>query len=437
MAVVPLAIAERTRLKPGWNLFTPEQDVELGRQVAADAEQKLPMLRDRRVDDYLNRLGLRLASKAPGADYPYQFKAVNDASINAFALPGGFLYINRGTIEAADTEAQLAGVIGHEIGHVALRHGTNQASKSYALQAPLAVLGGVVGSNSIGGVLAQIGGGFVVNSVLLKYSRDDERQADILGVQMLYDSGYDPRAMAQFFEKLESRGGSDFFSSHPNPENRMQNISAEIQKIGGRRDNFAGSGDFEQIKRYVASMPAPRGGTASQPARQNGGGERPRAPRAGSRTYENDDLRLQYPSEWQIYERSGGFTIAPSGGLVDSNEGSALAYGVMMAISDTRSDRRYRMGLEEATDRLIDQLQDANPSMRVTRDPARIRVANEAGMSTTLSNASPLGGRETDWVVTVLRPEGLVYFVFVAPEREYGQFQRAYEQILSSLRFRN
>ncbi len=126
--LVPAVLAERTQLKPGWNIFSAQQDVEIGREVSKDAERQLPILNDRRVDSYLNKLGQRLAAKAPGERYPYQFKAVNDSSINAFALPGGFLYVNRGVIEAADNEAQLAGVMGHEIGHVALRHGTNQAS---------------------------------------------------------------------------------------------------------------------------------------------------------------------------------------------------------------------------------------------------------------------------------------------------------------------
>ena len=146
------------------------------------------MLNNRRVDDYLNRLGKKLAAVAPGEKYPYQFKCVNDASINAFALPGGFLYINRGTIEAADNEAELAGVIGHEIGHVALRHGTNQASKSYLAQAPLAILGAFMGNNSVAAILAQIGTSFAANSILLKYSRDDERQSDLMGAQILYDT---------------------------------------------------------------------------------------------------------------------------------------------------------------------------------------------------------------------------------------------------------
>ena len=116
---------------------------------------------------------------------------MNEKAINAFALPGGFLYVNRGLIAAADSEAQLADVLGHEIGHVALRHGTNQTSKAQIAQAPPAILAGVLGSESVGSVLAQVGAGFAVNSVLLKYSRDAGRQADIIGTHILYDGGYD------------------------------------------------------------------------------------------------------------------------------------------------------------------------------------------------------------------------------------------------------
>src|SRR5919204_3126103 len=124
----------------------------------------------------------------------------------------------------------------HEIGHVVLRHGTNQASKAYVAQAPLAILGGVLGSNSVGGVLAQLGVSFATSSLLLKYSRDAESQADLMGTQILHDSGYDPKAMVQFFEKIqkESKGRAiQFFSDHPNPENRISNVQHEIQKLGG------------------------------------------------------------------------------------------------------------------------------------------------------------------------------------------------------------
>src|SRR3990172_6413730 len=260
--LAPAAQAQRTQLKPGWNLFSVQQDVEIGTQVSADAERQLPIWNDTRVDRYLNDLGRRLAEKATGAKYPYQFKAVNDSSINAFALPGGFLYINRGTMEAADNEAQLAGVIAHEIAHVALRHGTNQASKAYVAQVPLAILGGALGSNSTGAVLAQLGAGFATNSLLLKYSRTAESQADMLGTQILYDAGYDPRAMAQFFEKIqaESPGGRPptFFSSHPNPDNRAGRVDQEINNLDGSpRGSKTDSREFQDIKRSTLALAGP------------------------------------------------------------------------------------------------------------------------------------------------------------------------------------
>ena len=240
LMLTQLAWAQRTPLKPGWNMFSPQQDVEMGQQVSRDAEQQVPMLNNARVDKYLNNLGRTLASKAPGEQYPYQYKCVNDRAINAFALPGGFVYINRGVIEAADNEAQLAGVMAHETSHVALRHGTNQASKAYIAQVPLAILGGVLGSkNSVAAVLAQLGAGFATNSLLLKYSRTAESQADEMGTQILYDSGYDPRAMAQFFEKIQAEDGSgrqvEFFSNHPNPDNRIERVDQEIDQLGAAK----------------------------------------------------------------------------------------------------------------------------------------------------------------------------------------------------------
>ena len=171
------------------------------------------------MDNYLNNLGHRLSAHAPGYKFPYQFKVVNDRAINAFALPGGHVYINRGVIEAADNEAQLAGVMAHEISHVALRHGTNQASKASAAQMPLAILGGLLGSNSTGAALAQLGAGFAVNSILLKYSRTAESQADIMGTQILYDSGLRPAGHGPVLSRRSRRrqGGNPSNSSATTP----------------------------------------------------------------------------------------------------------------------------------------------------------------------------------------------------------------------------
>src|SRR5438045_2171862 len=266
LALAVYGADSRTKLKPGFNLFSTKTDIEMGRESAKEAERQLQILNDRQATTYIDMLGRQLAAHAPGEKYPYQFKIVNDTAINAFALPGGFVYVNRGAIDAAGTEAQIAGVMAHEIGHVVLRHGTNQMSKAYIAQAPLAILGGALGSNSVGSVLAQLGVGFAANSLLLKYSRDAESQADLMGTQILHDSGYDPRSMVEFFEKIqaESKGRAvQFFSDHPNPENRISNVQHEIERLGGalsnaRRDN----NEFQTVKRSLASMPAPRKGAA-------------------------------------------------------------------------------------------------------------------------------------------------------------------------------
>jgi len=443
-----LAWADRTTLKPGWNMFSPQQDVEMGAQVSKEAEQQLPMLNNSRVDSYLNNLGRRLAAKAPGEKYPYRFKAVNDRAINAFALPGGPIYINRGVIEAASNEAQLAGVIAHEISHVALRHGTNQASKAYAAQVPLSILGGIVGSNSVAGVLAQLGAGFAANSILLKYSRTAETQADIMATQMLYDSGYDPRAMAQFFEKIQAqdRGGrsTEFFSNHPNPDNRIGRVNDEVNKLGGPQRAYNADGrEFQEVKRYVQSL------SASAPRRTgtSDAGARPEWPSDRFVRFENSLLRINHPDNWQAYGQGDAVTITPRGGLVDDGSGKqALAYGVIVNIYEPHFDsygpqlqpRDYGqdtgMSLEEATDQLIQEFRQSNRTMRMVRAHEVINVNGERALSTYLSNDSPIGGRETDWLITVQRSEGLLFFVFTAPDLEFQDYESVFRQMLYSIR---
>ncbi|MEX2302051.1 MAG: M48 family metalloprotease [Bryobacterales bacterium] len=444
------AAGNRTPLKPGWNMFSPQQDVELGQQASGEVVKQVLMLNDSRVDKYLNNLGQRLAAHAPGEKYPYAFQTANDRGINAFALPGGHIYVNRGLIEAADNEAQLAGVMAHEISHVALRHGTNQASKASVAQMPLAILGGLLGSNSTATALAQLGAGFTVNSILLKYSRDAESQADLMGTQILYDSGYDARAMGQFFGKLGGGSGTAFFNSHPNPDRRIESANEEAARLGSQRNASSSSQEFDQIKRYLQSLPSPKPNQlqAQQSANTNTAGQ---ADGTSERfvTFENSALRIDYPDNWQAYGQGDAVTIAPRGGLVsDGNGNQALAYGVLVNIYEPHSDR-YGQQLqgpgfgqgsavtaEEATDQLVQDLRQSNQNMRVVRRHEPIDFGGQRGLSTYLSNDSPVqgGGRETNWLVTLPRPDGLLFFVFTAPEREFQGYERAFQQMLYSAR---
>ena len=430
----------RTHLKPGWNLFSPDQDVEMGRQVSKEAESQLSIIRNGTVASYIDSLCRQLASRAPGDKYPYQFKVVNDKAINAFALPGGFVYVNRGAIEAADNEAQIAGVMAHEIGHVALRHGTNQASKAYIAQAPLSILGGVLGSNSIGSVLAQLGIGFAANSLFLKYSRDAESQADLMGTQILYDSGYNPNAMVEFFEKIqaESKGSaSQFFSDHPNPENRITHVKQEIVKLGAAPPRLRGdSAEFQAVKRELLGMPAPSKSGLPSSSNRRPGDTRTGAPAAPSSrlvTYNGRDMDFRYPDNWRPYGQGSVITLAPDGGVVNNN----LAWGMMIETFEPHYDRDGRLSLEEATDQLVDDLSRTNPNMRLLQRHERISINGQPALSTRLSNESPLGGRETDWLVTLMDRDGTLYYLIgVAPSADFNRYEGAFDDVISSFRLR-
>jgi predicted Zn-dependent protease len=253
----------QTVVHSGFNIFSVDQDVEIGRQSAAQVEQQLPMLANSQITRYVSSLGARLAAQAPGPKFAYQFKVVNSPQINAFALPGGFVYVNRGLLESVRTEGELAGVMAHEISHVALRHPTNQASKAYLAQAGLGVLGGLLGGksgSSTGQIVGAIGG-FGMNTLFLKFSRSLESQADIVGSQVMSKAGYDPIEMAHFFSFMGQQTGGNpsavatFLSDHPAPANREARVRQEAALLGPPHPT-ALVGNLRTVAEHVASTPA-------------------------------------------------------------------------------------------------------------------------------------------------------------------------------------
>jgi len=238
LILLPLAIQAQTKVKPGMNFFSLQQDVEIGRRSAMEVERQMPISNDPRLNAHVNRVGKRLARNSSMPGLPWRFKVINSPQINAFALPGGFVYVNRGLIQATRSEDELAAVLAHEISHVTLRHGTNQLSKAMLAQMPLSVLGGILGDGGLASTLARLGISFGVNSVFLKFSRTAETQADVAGVQLMRRSGYNPQAMISFFRTLQSRHGSshfEFFSDHPSTGSRIERISREIGYFRSRR----------------------------------------------------------------------------------------------------------------------------------------------------------------------------------------------------------
>jgi predicted Zn-dependent protease len=256
--------------QPGFNLFSKDQDVQLGKESAAQVRKQMTVINDPVLTNYVNLVGKRLANAPEARDsgFPFTFEVVADPTINAFALPGGPMFIHTGLLKAVDSEAQLAGVMGHEMSHVILRHGTNQASKAQLLQLP-AVLGSQIAGSSGGmlGKLTELGIGLGANSVLLKFSRNAESQADLTGSHIMAESGYNPMEMARFFEKLNAEGGSrapQFLSDHPNPDNRERAIEEEAERLPQRQYSYQ-TGEFQRMKQVVAGIKEPKPKPPVQP----------------------------------------------------------------------------------------------------------------------------------------------------------------------------
>ena len=250
--------------QPGFNLFSKQQDVQLGQEAAQKVRQEYQVVQNQFLQNYLDRVGNRLASTkaAQQSGFPFTFTLLNQKDVNAFALPGGPMFVFSGLLNSVDNEAELAGVMAHEMSHVILRHGTNQASKAELLQIPAALAGAAVGNGGLLGQLAQAGIGLGFNSVLLKFSRTDESQADALGARIMSEAGYNPIEMARFFEKLQSQGGSrapEFLSDHPNPGNRQRAIEAEIRTLPRRNYGYR-TGEFARARQLAASLPPPAKG---------------------------------------------------------------------------------------------------------------------------------------------------------------------------------
>jgi hypothetical protein len=342
--------------------------------------------------------------------------------------------VNRGAIEAADNEAQIAGVIGHEIAHVILRHGTSQASRSQMVGGLAGILGGLIGGNK--GQIVGTGGALLGNSVLLKYSRDAETQSDLMGTQILYDLNYPPRAMAEFFDKLakehKGSGIEQFFSNHPIPENRIARVNEEIRKIGPELPNpRPDTPEFQRAKSILLAMPAPRpkaaAGATNTGARSTTA-QPPAAPSNRMIALRGQNIQLQHPENWKPAQDGTNIAIAPAGGADDKGN---LGYGMVIDVFKPQNVR----SLDEATSQLLEMLRQGNPNMKIVRSRVQGRVDNRPAQLTEITNDSPFGGAETDVVVTVFRTTSeLQYFIWVAPTKAMPQYQPVFQNIMGSVR---
>jgi predicted Zn-dependent protease len=274
----PLLIGKRDINNHQIDFYSIDKEIALGRQLAAETDRQSKFVTDPLVNEYVNRVGQNLVLHSD-AKVPFTIKVIDSEEINAFALPGGFLYVNRGVLEAADNEAEMAGVIAHEIGHVAARHGVEQASKANLLNygsIPLIFLGGW------GGFAIRQAAGLAVPLSFLKFSRGAEKEADRLGAQYLWASGYDPHAMITFFEKLEAKEKkkpgaiAKVFATHPMTNDRITEAQSLIARFPDRQEYELSSSEFKDVKSLLVSISvaqrgAPAGNNRPTLKRRRGG----------------------------------------------------------------------------------------------------------------------------------------------------------------------
>jgi beta-barrel assembly-enhancing protease len=427
-------------LKPGLNFFSKQQDIEVGQENAKQVLTQYEVVKNQFLQDYVQRLGQKLAASPDAAKsgFKFTFTVLNVDEVNAFALPGGPMFIYTGLLKTVDNEAQLAGVMGHEMAHVILRHGTHEATKASGIQLLAGGLGALLGGgSSMGGKLAQAGLGLTANSFILKFSRDAETEADAMGSHMMAESGYDPVQMSKFFQKLAAGGQQppQILSDHPNPGNRETAILAEMSTLPARKYGYE-SGEFARAKKELALVPKPvkkpqpaaPASSSTEPAPATA----PAASASGWQEYRGTGFALSYPPGWQAAGSGADVTITPRDGVVTKNGATQIGFGALVSLVTPEAGRN---SLQSATDDLIRQIRSENPSATVAGAAQSVRVGGANGLLTMLRGDSPFGGVETDAVVTVVRPHGLFYLIWISPEKDYNRVESSFRQMLNSLKF--
>jgi Zn-dependent protease with chaperone function len=443
------SVFAQTKVTPPKNKYTPQQDVEIGREAAAEVRKQYPIINDSQIRAYIERLGNRLVEAAPrelnNPVFEYSFTPVNLKDINAFALPGGPMFVNRGMIEAAATEGEVAGVMAHELAHVLLRHGTANATKAQGFQ--IGALAGAIAGAVIGGGLGEVisqGSQFGLGTWLMKYGREYERQADIVGVQIMARAGYDPRDLAHMFETIQRQGGNggpEWLSSHPNPGNRTQYINQEASQLRiASRPNDAG---FQLTKSRLTQLGPAR--TMAEIERSGGGGngggrsggsvgrvgEAVPPPSRQYRTVQGGQLfTASVPSNWQAVSSNNSIKYVPQNAYGDYQGQSTLTHGVELGVA-----RASSRDLNQATQTLIDGFVRGNDGMRIGGRGEYFQLSGRDAIVTPLEGRSALGGVERVDVHTTLLSNGdLFYVLTVAPDRDMGTYGPAFDRVVKTVR---
>jgi hypothetical protein len=352
------------------------------------------------------------------------------------------MFVNRGMLEAAKNEGEVAGVMAHEISHVVLRHGTAQASKAGRYEGAAvagAVLGAILGGG-LGRVVAE-GTRFGVGGAFLKFSRDFERQADLEGSHLLARAGYDPRDMANFFQTIQQEAGSngpEWLSDHPDPGNRYERILKEAEALKVEHPYTADTRAFDTLQAHLKKLP--RAPTTAEAARASarsseGSGAPPsgnvESPSTRSVQYGNNFFRVSVPSNWRELRGTDTVTFSPPGAYGAINGQRVFTHGVEIGLSQNRTP-----DLQAATDEFVGGLSRGNAELRRTADNGDTRLAGRRGLKTTFSNRSEATGKtETIELYTILlRDRRLFYLLAVAPDSDFPDYASTFDHLVESIR---
>lgn len=456
VVMLQLAVAQ-TKITVPKNKYKPEQDVQLGREAAAEVRKQYPVVTDSALAGYLDRLGKRLVAAAPAELnnplFEYSFTPVNLKEINAFALPGGPMFVNRGMFEAATGEGEVVGVMAHELSHVLLRHGTANATKAQNFQ--LGQLAGAIAGAVVGGGWGQViseGSQFGLGTAMLKYSREYEKQADLLGAQIMARAGYDPRDLGRMFETIQKQarsGGPEWLSSHPDPGNRSSYIAKEaaMLQIAPRETRTA---EFQQARGLFAALPpaksmaelerassggAPSSGGGSGNTSVGRVGDPVPPPSSQFRTVQGGTVfDASVPQNWKAVSSSNAVKFVPQNGygVVEGGQ-SVFTHGVELGVA-----RASSRDLRDATNTLVANFARSNPDLRQTADARDVRLSQRSGLAMSLVNRSHLGGTERIGIYTTFLADGnLFYVATIVPDEEAARYGPVFDRIAGSIRLRD
>lgn len=448
---IPLASLAQTRIVAPKNKYKVEDDIKLGNDAANQVEKQFPILNDADATRYVESVGQKLVAAIPPQfrqpAFDYRFKLVNASDINAFALPGGPMFVDRGMIEAAKNEGEMAGVMAHEISHVALRHATAQATKQRSLGNQLGVIGMIIGGAVLGGQAgAELGAAGAI-AWMTKYSREYETQADVLGAQIMTVADYDPRDLANMFKTIQQQSGGSrvpqWLSDHPDPGNRYEKINHEASLLNVSPNPIKMTRGFERVQARLRAMPKARSMAEIEKGIQSGGTTQTN-PTASGRYSDNvpypsarvrafsagNGATLNIPSNWREFSGGGDVQFAPEGAYGDQG----ITRGVMIG-----TYRGQSSGLDQATKEYVSEILKGNSYLRPRSGYSRTYIDGRLAYSTVLSGQSPVTGMtEVVTVYTVTQNTGdLFYAVTVVPQNESSTYASTFRNVIGSIRLNN